>query len=153
MNKVIEKLKDLFYDNTDYVIILVIIISVSGVIAWRLNSLFNENNKISTNEIESTIEKENTEGSKESKPKSNVSDDLIEKEKRKQKGTVVVTIPEGSLPDVIANILLDKSVITDKFEFLKKSQEMGLDTQLRSGEYEFEKDESVEDVIRKVAKQ
>lgn len=148
MNKFTEKLKDLFYDNTDYIIIILIVVAVSGTIVWRLNSLFNENNNknLITN-------KEKTEDVSEEKPKPDASDELIEKEKSKQKGKIIVEIPEGSLPDVIANILLEKEVITDKFEFLKKSQEMGLDNKFRSGKYEFDKDESVEDVIRKITKQ
>lgn len=148
MNKVTNKLKDLFYDNTDYIIILLVVVAVSGTIVWRLDSLFYKNNN---KKLISNTEK--TEDVSEEKPKTEASDDLIEKEKNKQKGKVLVTIPEGALPDVIANILLEKEVITDKFEFLKKSQEMGLDSKFRPGEYEFDKDESVEDVIRKIAKQ
>lgn len=150
MSKVIEKIKDLFYNTTDYLIILLIVILVSGVIVWRLDLLFERNNKVpkDDNIVATDVKKAD-----ESKQNTKVSDDLIEKEKRKQKGTIIVDIPEGALPDVIANILLENKVITDKFEFLKKSQEMGLDTSFKSGEYEFEKDESVEDVIRKVTKQ
>lgn len=148
MNKFTEKLKDLFYDNTDYIIIILIVVAVSGTIVWRLNSLFNENNNKNL-----VTNKEKTEDVSEEKPKPDASDELIEKEKSKQKGKIIVEIPEGSLPDVIANILLEKEVITDKFEFLKKSQEMGLDNKFRSGKYEFDKDESVEDVIRKITKQ
>lgn len=151
MSKVIEKIKDLFYNTTDYLIILLIVVLVSGVIVWRLDLLFDRNNKVPNDDnIVATQEVKKTDDTKQS---NKVSDDLIEKEKRKQKGTIIVDIPEGTLPDVIANILLEHKVITDKFEFLKKSQEMGLDTSFKSGEYEFEKDESVEDVIRKVTKQ
>lgn len=150
MSKVIEKIKDLFYNTTDYLIILLIVILVSGVIVWRLDLLFERNNKVPKDDNIVATDVKKADGSKQN---TKVSDDLIEKEKRKQKGTIIVDIPEGALPDVIANILLENKVITDKFEFLKKSQEMGLDTSFKSGEYEFEKDESVEDVIRKVTKQ
>ena len=148
MNKFTNKLKDLFYDNTDYIIILLVVVAVSGTIVWRLNSLFYENNNKS---LISNPAK--TEDVSEESRKLDASDELIEKEKNKQKGKVTVEIPEGALPDVIANILLEKEVITDKFEFLKKSQEMGLDSKFRPGEYTFSKSESVEDVIRKLTKQ
>lgn len=148
MSKITEKLKDLFYDNTDYIIIVLIVITVSATIVWRLDSLFNKNDN-----KDLISNKEKTEDVIEEKPKPDASDELIEKEKSKQKGKIIVEIPEGSLPDVIANILLEKEVITDKFEFLKKSQEMGYDSKFKSGKYEFDKDESVEDVIRKITKQ
>ena len=153
MNKVIEKLKDLFYDNTDYIIILLIVLAVSGVIVWRLDSLFHRNNDKKLTDKAPTTESVESTDKGDAKPNGQTSDDLIEKEKRKQKGMIVVNIPAGSLPDVIANLLLQHEVITDKFEFLKKSQEMGLETKFKSGEFEFHKDESVEDVIRKVTKQ
>ncbi len=146
MSKFSEKISDLFYDTTDFVLILLIICSVSGIIWWRLDGLFSEDDSgdsISNIPISENVDKSN---------QSDVSKDLIEEEKDKQKGVIAVTIPDGSLPDVIANILLENHVITDKFEFLKKSQEMELDTKMRSGKYEFDKDESVEDVIRKITK-
>lgn len=153
MNKVTEKLKDLFYDNTDYIIIILIVLVVSGVIVWRLDSLFHRNNDKKIADKAPTTESVEDVDKSEPKSKDKTPDDLIEKEKRKQKGTIVVDIPAGSLPETIANILLQNEVITDKFEFLKKSQEMGLETKFKSGEFEFHKDESVEDVIRKVTKQ
>lgn len=143
MSKFKEKVSDLFYDTTDYVIILIIIASISGIIWWRLDALFTEDDK--GNYVSNIPTTENVD-------KSNKSNDLIEEEKNKQKGVIKVDIPEGSLPDVIANILLENHVISDKFEFLRISQEMELDTKMKSGKYEFSKDESVEDVIRKISK-
>lgn len=145
MSKFKESARDLFYDTTDFIIILVIIASVSGIIWWRLDSLFSDDNSnsISNEPISESVDKSN---------QSNVSNDLIEEEKSKQKGVIAVDIPADTLPDVIANILLENKVISDKFEFLKKSQEMELDTKMKPGKYEFNKGESVEDVIRKITK-
>lgn len=65
---------------------------------------------------------------------------------------ITVKIPSGSLPPTIANILVDRGVIKDKWEFLRKSQEMKLDTKLKSGDFEIKENSSVEDVIRLLAK-
>ena len=145
MSKLKESVRDVFYDTTDFIIILVIIVSVSGIIWWRLDSLFadDSSNSISNKTTTEAVDQSN---------KSNASNDLIEEEKSKQKGVITVEIPLDTLPDVIANILLENKVISDKFEFLRKSQEMGLDTKMKPGKYTFEKGESVEDVIRKITK-
>ncbi len=65
---------------------------------------------------------------------------------------ITVKIPNGSLPPTIANILLEKGLIENKMEFLIKSQELKLDTKLKSGEYNIKKGTSLEELIRTLAK-
>ena len=149
MNKVVERVKDLFYDATDYILVLIIVVVVSGIIAWRLDLLFAKNNGGSP--ATSTATSQVNDASTNKKDAS--TNDLIEKEKNSKKGIVNVSIPEGSLPPTIATILLDHGLISDKYEFLKKSQELGLDTKLRSGEYEIDKSSSIEDIIKIIARQ
>lgn len=149
MNKVIEKVRDLFYDTTDYILVLIIIATVTGIIAWRLDSLFDKGSKShSSNSTEISTSSSYNDNEKDKK-----NSDLIEKEKNKQKGVIHIVIPEGTLPNSIATILLDYGVISDKFEFLKKSQELGLDTKFRSGEYDINKNSSLEEIIRIIARQ
>ncbi|MGF7056737.1 hypothetical protein [Brassicibacter mesophilus] len=65
---------------------------------------------------------------------------------------VTVKIPNGSLPPTIANILLEKGLIDNKMDFLKKSQELKLDTKLKSGEFEIKRNSSLETIIKALAK-
>ncbi len=65
---------------------------------------------------------------------------------------ITIKIPNGSLPPTIANILLEKGLIENKMEFLMKSQELKLDTRLKSGEYNIKKGTSLEELIRTLAK-
>lgn len=168
MNKVIEKAKDLFYDTTDYILILIIIATVAGIIAWRLDLLFDKSSKPNPNtrvEVSSSNSSDNnikndSKDKNESTDKITVSEkdkqsnELIEKEKDKQKGVIVnIVIPDNTLPDGVAGILLDAGLITDKSEFLIKSQELGLDVKFRSGKYDINKNSSLEDIIRIIARQ
>lgn len=65
---------------------------------------------------------------------------------------ITVKIPSGSFPPAIANILLDKGLIDNKMDFLIKSQELKLDTKLKSGEFQIKKGISLEELIRILAK-
>ncbi len=69
-----------------------------------------------------------------------------------QDEVITVKIPSGSLPPTIANILLEKGLIDNKMDFLKKSQELKLDTKLKSGEFKIKRNSSLEDIIRTLAK-
>jgi len=69
-----------------------------------------------------------------------------------QNEVIIVKIPQGSLAPTIADILINKGLITNKMDFLNKSQELELDTKLKSGEFEIETNSSLEDIIRIIAK-
>ncbi|MFA5523001.1 MAG: hypothetical protein WDA24_01465 [Tissierellales bacterium] len=65
---------------------------------------------------------------------------------------VTFKIPSGSFPPAIANILLDKGLIDSKMDFLIKSQELKLDTKLKSGEFKIKLGTGLEELIRILAK-
>ncbi|WIV13855.1 hypothetical protein [Proteiniborus sp. MB09-C3] len=65
---------------------------------------------------------------------------------------ITFKIPSGSFPPAIANILLEKGLIDNKMDFLIKSQELKLDTKLKSGEFNIKKGTSLEEIIRILAK-
>lgn len=65
---------------------------------------------------------------------------------------ITIKIPSGSFPPAIANILLEKGLIDNKMDFLIKSQELKLDTKLKSGEFKIKKGISLEELIRILAK-
>lgn len=64
MNKFIGQLKDFFYATTDYLIILLIVVVASGIISWRLDSLFDKN----SSRHEQTVAKTKSSTSKSEKP-------------------------------------------------------------------------------------
>lgn len=72
MNKLLGRLKDFLYATTDYWIVLLVIVVASGIITWRLDSLFDKNsNRVKSNskEITQSIHKPKTESSKSVKTK------------------------------------------------------------------------------------
>lgn len=70
----------------------------------------------------------------------------------KEKEIVTVKVPSGSLPPTIANLLLEKGLIDNKMDFLIRSQELGLDTKLKSGEFNIEKGIALDELIKILAK-
>lgn len=65
---------------------------------------------------------------------------------------VTVVIPPGSLPSKIASILEEHNLITDRLEFIRKTQEMKLDTKLKSGTFQIKTNSSLEEIIKTIAK-
>ncbi|WP_041701560.1 hypothetical protein [Gottschalkia acidurici] len=82
MNKVVERVKDLFYDATDYILVLIIVVVVSGIIAWRLDLLFAKNNDGSSSTNTATSQSSNVSSTNKKDASTN---DLIEKEKTVKK--------------------------------------------------------------------
>lgn len=181
MKNYIEKIKDFLYDATDYLLILAIIVGVVVVIGWRLDILFAKDmDKLDTNNDKAPVtdvvknEKDNTdeendnvvdntdEGTNDNddnKIDENIDDNNSDNDsntntdvKPDTEEMITVKIPSGSLPPTIANILLEKGLIDNKMDFLIKSQELKLDTKLKSGEFNIKKGTSLEEVIRMLAK-
>lgn len=70
------------------------------------------------------------------------------------KDTIVqISIPEGSLPSRIGSILEESGLISSSADFIEKSQEMKLDTKLRSGEYEIQTGSSMEEIVKIISRQ
>jgi len=102
--------------------------------------------------IEEGVQNNNDNGSSE-KDSSNDQDNSMTDTQDSQQGELVtVKIPKGSLPPTIANILLEKGLIENKMDFLKKFQELKLDTKLKSGEFKIERNSSLESIIKTLAK-
>lgn len=157
----IEKLKDLLYDGIDYIVMVFIIVTVVLIINWRLDGLFAKDavddivNK-PTNEIENNLDDENRHTNIEENPNNDVIDNRnkntgdngqnnIDAEEIKE--LVKITIPSGTLPPEIGDILVANGLINNKNEFLNKVIELKMETKLKSGEYEIERGLSIEDII------
>ncbi|GMG95855.1 hypothetical protein [Tepidimicrobium xylanilyticum] len=165
MKNFIEKLKDLLYDGIDYIVMVFIIVTVVLIINWRLDGLFAKDavddivNK-PTNEIESNLDDENRHTDIEENPNDDSNNDVIDNgnentgdngqnniDAEEVKELVKITIPSGTLPPEIGDILVANGLINNRNEFLNKVVELKMETKLKSGEYEIERGLSIEDII------
>lgn len=184
MKNFFDWFKDLIYDSIDYVIMLLIIVSVVFVIGWRLDVLFaNDATDIPPKE---SIISENKPDKGEKDPKEDdspliipVEDPELEPTNPDSNGTDVnpvveapladpvpetpkvdnptvttinITIPPGSLPSKIGSILESNGLATNKNDFVKKAQELKLDTKLKSGNYKIPSNSSVEEILNIITK-
>lgn len=168
MRKFFESIKDFIYDSVDYIIVLSIIGIVVVIIGWRIDLLFandipnavDDDNQVA----ESIIEDDNVK--QEILEDKDHVDKIIDVENEKETveipnnedepvvntTTVRVTIPSGSLPSKIGSILEDKGLILSKSEFVEKSQELKLDTKLKSGDFDISIDSTIEEIIYLISK-
>lgn len=178
MKKFFEWLKDMLYDSVDYIIMLGIVLSIVAVIGWRLNLLFenevayapptnpaigddieedntpivDENNTVVSNPDTPIVVNPNVPSTTD--PITPPTTPNVEEPTTPSTGnsTVVkVIIPEGSLPSKIGTILQDNQLVSDKSEFVKKSQELSLDTKLKSGSYEIAMGTPIEEIVKIIA--
>lgn len=175
MKNFMEKLKDFLYDATDYLLILAIIIGVGAIIGWRLDILFakdmdklnadSENPPVAdliiSDEDLQSIDSNNSDSDGEEGTQNNTDEDDSSTNNGEttdgenvndQEEIVTVVIPSGSLPPTIANILIEKGLIDDKMEFLIRSQELELDTKLKSGEFKIKKGTNLDELIKIIAR-
>ena len=174
MKKIFDWLKDFVYDSIDYIIMLVIIVSVVFVIGWRLDVLFaNDAADIPPKNIVSEEENPNIEDEPikedlpENEPTDNVEsapDDVVPESPIAENPvvetptvtpsakTVNITIPPGSLPSKIGSILEANGVIGSKNDFVNKAQELKLDTKLKSGSFEIQNNASIEEILKIITK-
>ncbi|HZK33187.1 MAG TPA: hypothetical protein VFC60_01685 [Tissierellaceae bacterium] len=160
MKKFFEALKDFLYDSVDYIIVLSILAIVVVIIGWRIDLLFANDEPHSTdNEVEvvdnnidnepiyDDLEDEDMGNQNDSNGNPDTQDDTIE-----EPTIVKISIPPGSLPSNIGSILEDKGLILSKNDFVLKSQELKLDTKLKSGDFDISTDSTIEDIIYIISK-
>ena len=56
------------------------------------------------------------------------------------------------MPGGIGEILASQGLVSSKEDFINKAVELQLDRKLRSGEFTFKKGQSLEEIIRTIAK-
>lgn len=174
MKKIFESIKDFIYDSIDYLIMISIIGIVVLVIGWRINILFaekpldksvsnidkveknidNENNVEDTEEDEADLTEDKVESPEleESGNTTSTDEDDVSQNITQNEEIIKVVIPAGSLPSKIGDILENSGLVSDKTEFISKSQEMNLDTKLKSGNYDIQIGTSLENIVKIIAK-
>lgn len=189
LKKITEGIKDFLYDATDYILIFVIIIVISGVIAWRLDILFasevektsdnitqnladdssefnsSENhdseddvqvvlddneNETNDDSNQSTVDNDESVINDQTQENSSTSDSQLHSEESSR--IITVEIPDGTIAPGIADILLNKGLINNKSEFLKRAQELKLDTKLKSGVYKIKENSPLDTIIKTIAR-
>ncbi len=164
MKKLVNAIKDFFYESTDYAIILMIVIVIGVILIWRFNILFSFD--ISKDPIqdgdEIPIETNLPEESQEDTPDDqNPSDQDTENQddstndesnQPDETRTIKVTIPSGSSAQTIGEILYNKNLISDSDKFIQRSVDLGMDTKLKSGDFEITSDMELDEIIKEIAR-
>lgn len=187
MKAIINWFKDLFYNATDYAIIIFVVVIVAGVLFWRFDLLFSlkiDKETLKPNPIQISENKDNdkpdssdsnqndkdtdiseNDNNSDSNSTNPLQNDEVKPDEQEDVGQstqpipandgveVSFSIPEGSFPGKIADILVDKGLIKDKQTFLDRSMELKLDTKLKSGDFKIKTGTSLDDVIKIIAKQ
>lgn len=167
MKKIISALRDFLYNITDYGLIISVVVIMAVILGWRFEILFNRGidkeviddlpavtEPVDVNEPENSNPENPDEPGSSETPDNSEEPGTTPETPENPGGTgliATVTIPEGSFPSSIADILLNSNLIKDKQEFLNRSMELGLDTKLRSGTFEIEVGTSLDNVIKKIA--
>lgn len=148
-----DKLKDILYDGTDYIIMLITILIVVLIINWRIGGLFSKS-KIDNNE------RDNIEAIGQNKPEEYSKDNGEIEDSEEDKDIseeitdeiIKIQIPDGLLPAKVGEILEENGIIEDKNEFVQKTIEMEKDTKLKSGNFEIPKNSTLEEIINIISR-
>lgn len=199
MKKFLNFMGELFYDLTDYAIIIVIMVLVVVVLFTKFNDLLDitvdkdmiqdpiaisdtendkddnddeefsdttgDSNNDETDPADKSDETDSTDTSDEiESTDDNQVDDTSEDDSTSENtdeddtSTISVnvdvkfTIPSGTYPSQIADILIENSLIENKQEFLSRCLELGLDTRLKAGDYIINTSSSLDDIIYALSK-
>lgn len=170
---------DFIYDSIDYIIMIVIIISVVFVIGWRLDVLFandatdiphkniiisngedvpKDPNVIDPEVLKPEVDVDLPPG----EPEDNIetpSDTpitetpvVVDNSTEVNTASINITIPPGSLPSKIGDILESNGLISSRKDFVNKAQELKLDTKLKSGTYKIPNNSTLEEVLKIITK-
>lgn len=164
MKKIIDALRDFLYNITDYGLIITVILVMAVILGWRFDVLFNRGiEKEIIAELPEMVEDKDNDpvmldpDDSEEPDYSEKPDDsdnppkVADEDQDGNQLIATVSIPEGSFPSAIGDILISSSLIDDKDEFLSRAVELGLDTRLRSGIFEIEVGTSLDTVIKIIA--
>lgn len=159
MKKIISALKDFLYNITDYGLIVSVILVMAVILGWRFNILFNMGiekeviDDLPPIAISDEPENDDEDEDSDSETSDPTISDPTNSEDPGQTSNVIatITIPDGSFPSKIADILLNSNLISDKNQFLNRAVELGLDTRLRSGDFDIEVGTPLDDIIKKIA--
>lgn len=146
MKKIINAIRDFIYNITDYGLIITVIVVMVVILAWRFDLLFSRgiDKEVLPDLpiINKPVEEDPDETPLVEDPDVETPTGLI----------ATISIPQGSFPSQIGEILLNNNLIESKDEFLTRCVELNLDTRLQSGTFDIEVGTPLDDVIKIIAK-
>lgn len=135
----LEKVKDILYNISDYLIMGTIIIVIGLIISWRLDILFPDTNIVA--DINATVKAEDSVSKDINKP----ADENVDKVDKENEAEVLpvkdtkaeetpklikVSIPKGSPSTNIGIILVDQGLIASVQDFENKVKELSLEKKI-----------------------
>ena len=150
MRKIINAIRDFLYNITDYGLIITVAVVMTVILVWRFDLLFSKGiDKEIIKDLPIVTEPEVNE------PVAEAPDPVDEEPEPGDEipaGFIAsISIPQGSYPSQIAEILLNNNLIESKDEFLTRCVELDLDTRLQSGTFDIEVGTPLDDVIKIIA--
>ncbi|HBC30328.1 MAG TPA: hypothetical protein DC024_03635, partial [Clostridiales bacterium] len=129
MRKIINAIRDFLYNITDYGLIITVAVVMTVILVWRFDLLFSKGiDKEIIKDLPIVTEPEVNE------PVAEAPDPVDEEPEPGDEipaGLIAsISIPQGSYPSQIAEILLNNNLIESKDEFLTRCVELDLDTRL-----------------------
>ena len=126
MRRIINAIRDFIYNITDYGLIITVIVIMVVILAWRFDLLFSRGiNKNIIEDFPVTSEVPVVED-----PEVEAPGDEVPEEETPTGLMATISIPQGSFPSQIGEILLNNNLIESKDEFLTRCVELNLDTRL-----------------------
>jgi hypothetical protein len=150
MRKIINAIRDFLYNITDYGLIITVAVVMTVILVWRFDLLFSKGiDKEIIKDLPIVTEPEVNE------PVAEAPDPVDEEPEPGDEipaGLIAsISIPQGSYPSQIAEILLNNNLIESKDEFLTRCVELDLDTRLQSGTFDIGVGTPLDDVIKIIA--
>jgi hypothetical protein len=146
MKRIINAIRDFIYNITDYGLIITVIVIMVVILAWRFDLLFSRGiNKEIIEDFPISSEVPDEED-----PESEPGEEVPEEET--PTGLIAtISIPQGSYPSQIGEVLLNNNLIDSKEEFLTRCVELNLDTRLQSGTFDIKVGTPLDDIIKIIA--
>ena len=155
LKKIINFIKDFFYEITDYALIIIVVVIIGLILIWRFNVLFDiDLNKepMEGEDIPPVSQEENPTGSGIESPEEEEPEDEPEEPIQEEPEQILVEIPSGTSAQGIAEILLSKGLIDSKDQFIQKAIDLGLDTQLKSGDFLIDNTATIEEILKIISR-
>lgn len=149
MKSFFEKIKDILYDGTEYILMIAIIAVVALIINWRIGGLFATNAKNDDKplaEDKTSIVDEYNEFIEDSETKTQI-EIAEETDENAEEKVIDLIIPSGAYANEIGKMLVTKGLIEDSSQFVNKVIEMGVETKLKSGTFQITTGSSLEEII------
>ena len=155
LKKIINFIKDFFYEITDYALIIIVVVIIGLILIWRFNVLFDiDLNKepMEGEDVPPVSQEENPTGSGIESPEEEEPEDEPEEPIQEEPEQILVEIPSGTSAQGIAEILLSKGLIDSKDQFIQKAIDLGLDTQLKSGDFLIDNTATIEEILKIISR-